>query len=54
MLAAGLATVKEFGGVILVMTIQIFLPVRLAAVGRLTVLPALVKKTLSVVLLGMV
>jgi hypothetical protein len=45
--------VKKFPPPILVIEIQIFLPVWLAAVGRVTVLPEVVKKTLLVVLLGM-
>jgi hypothetical protein len=51
---AELATVKEFGGEMFVMMIQIFLPIRLTAVGRLTVLPAVVKKMASVVALEIV
>jgi hypothetical protein len=54
MLALELATVKEFAPLMLVRTIQNFLPVWLAALGRVTVLPALVKKRLSTVVLGMV
>jgi len=49
-----LATVKKFAPLMLVMAIQIFRPVRLAAAGKVTVLPAVVKKILSVVPLEMV
>jgi len=44
-----LDTVKKFAPPMLVMATQIFRPVRLAAWGRVTVLPEVVKKILSVV-----
>jgi hypothetical protein len=54
MFALELANVKKFPPTMLVMTTQIFLPVWLAADGRVTVLPLLVKKMLSAVVFGMV
>jgi hypothetical protein len=54
MSALELDNVKKFPPPMSVMTTQSFLPVWLAADGRETVWPLLVKKTLSVELFGMV